>query len=63
MLRSLEPNSSRIGCDKVYSSSKLCSSWEEVVFGNIVDAIHYCNNGPRFVSMDLEKAEIVFLDI
>ncbi len=65
LLRSLEPNSSRIGCNKVYKPMKKCTTWEEVVFGNVVDAIDYYRNGPcfaRFASLKLEKDAIQILN-
>lgn len=56
LLRSLELNSSRIGCKKVYKINSI--SWEEVVYSNIVDAIDYCNKGPRFINLKLNPNEI-----
>ncbi|MGE4572127.1 MAG: hypothetical protein AB7E09_05215 [Candidatus Izemoplasmatales bacterium] len=63
ILRSLNPNELRIGCDSVYKCGHTRISWEEVVYGNIVDAIHYCSNGPRFITLKLGKEKIEFFDI
>ena len=62
-LRSFEPNSSRTGCETVYKSKKQVSSWEEVVYGKIVDAIHYCINGPRFIYLRLNVDDIKCYDL
>jgi hypothetical protein len=63
LIRSFEPNSSRIGCKTVYKPNQKCTSWEEVVYGNIVDAIDYCNNGPRYISLQLNEGEIEILNL
>lgn len=62
-LRSLEPNSARVGCNAVYTAKKQCITWEEVVYGNIVDAIDYCVKGPQYVYLQLNKDEIEILDL
>ncbi len=58
LMRSLAPNSSRIGCDSVYKFEKNEISWTERVYGNMVDAIDWCNKGPRFVKLKLKPSEI-----
>lgn len=63
LLRSLEPNSSRIGCDVVYKPQNPHSSWEEVVYGKIVDAIDYCVKGPRYISLKLDDGDIKILNL
>ena len=52
-LRSLEKNSSRIGCTNVYNFKKVYGSFEELVFRNIVDSIDYCSKSPRFVYLNV----------
>lgn len=59
----MEPNSSRIGCDTVYNPCNGYNSLEEVVYGNIVDAIHYCNNGPKYINLELKNDEIEILSL
>jgi hypothetical protein len=63
LIRSLEPNSSRIGCKTVYKTDQKCTSWEEVVYGNIFDAIYYCCNGPRFISLKLDDGKIEIINL
>lgn len=57
-LNSLEPNSSRIGCKSVYEPTKECISWEEKVYGYVVDAIDWCCKGPRFIKLKLDNNEV-----
>lgn len=63
LLKSLEPNSSRTGCDVVYKPQRPYISWEEVVYGKIVDAIDYCSKGPRYVSLKLNDGDIEILNL
>lgn len=64
LVRSLEKNSSRIGCDRVYKFSKRIECYEECVYCNIVDAIDYCLKGPRFVYLNVgtDKVSVKHLE-
>lgn len=37
------------------------TSWEEVVYCNIVDAIDYYNKGPRYVYLQVDKKYISYV--
>lgn len=63
MLNSLEENSSRIGCPRVYKYNKAITKWEELVYCNLLDAIHYCQKGPRFIYLNVGKGNIKTFDI
>lgn len=56
LLRSLEKNSSRIGCKRVYN--KMSNGVEDQIYCNIVDAIDYCQTGPRFIYLDVGKDKL-----
>ena len=58
LVSSLEKNSSRIGCDRVYSYHKKIESYEELVYCNLIDAIYYCQKGPRFVYLNVGKNKL-----
>lgn len=62
LLNSLEKNSSRIGCKRVYNYKKNIMSWEEAVYCNIVDAIDYCSKGPRYIYLKVDKSHIKYMD-
>lgn len=53
LVRSLEKNSSRTGCDHVYRYHKKPESYEEIVYCKIVDAIDYYQKGPRFIYLNV----------
>ncbi len=61
LLNSLEKNSARIGCNRVYKLNKPMTSWEEVVYCNIVDAIDYYSKGPRYVYLQIDKKYISYV--
>ena len=58
LLNSLKKNSSTTGSDRVYYLDKNNYSWEEIVYCNIVDAIHYCKKGPSKIFLDIGKENI-----
>ena len=58
LLRSLEKNSSRIGCDCIYKLSKTITSYKEIVYCNIVDAIDYYRKSPRYIYLLVGKNNI-----
>lgn len=58
LLRSLEKNSSRIGCDHVYQYGKRITTYEELVYCNVVDAIDYYSKGPRYIYLQIGKDSI-----
>ena len=59
LLRSLEKNSSRIGCDRVYRCCEDNEDYVKRVFCNIIDAIDYCHKGPPYIylKVGLDKLE------
>lgn len=63
LLNSLEKNSSRIGCPRVYKYNKIITKWEELVYCNLVDAINYCQKGPRFIYINVGKTNIESFNI
>lgn len=66
LLNSLEKNSSRIGCSSVYNYSHPISKYSEQVYQvycNIVDAIDYCNKGPKYVYLDVGTENIKIYNI
>lgn len=64
LLRSLEKNSSRIGCDRVYQYHEKNEDYVKQVYCNIIDAIDYCHKGPRYISLKvgLDKLEWQSID-
>ena len=58
LVRSLEKNCSRTGCACVYNYHKEIESYEEKVYCNIIDAIDYCQKGPRFVYLNVGKDKL-----
>lgn len=63
LLRSLEKNSSRIGCDSVYKIDKTSINYQEFVFCKIIDAIDYCQKCPRFICLNVGKAKLTSFKI
>lgn len=63
LLRSLEKNSSRIGCDCVYKFDQTITSFKEIVYCNIVDAIYYYSQGPRYLYLHIGDNSIKILNI
>ncbi len=63
VLSSFQPNCLRIGCNKVYRLEKESISLEEKVYENLVDAIHYCVNGPRYVYLQLNAGELEIIEL
>lgn len=59
LVRSLEKNCSRTGCACVYNYHKEIESYEEKVYCNIIDAIDYCQKGPRFVYLNVGKDKLL----
>ena len=64
LLRSLEKNSSRIGCDSVYQCHEKVEDYVKQVYCNIVDAIDYCHKGPKYIylKVGLDKLEWESID-
>lgn len=58
LLRSLEKNSSRIGCDSVYHYHRT-GSYEEKVYCKLIDAIDYYQTGPRFIYLNVGIDKLV----
>lgn len=61
LLESLEKNSSRIGCDSVFK--RPINNYEELVYCKIVDAIDYCEKGPRFIYLNVGRDNLKLLNI
>ena len=53
LLRSLEKNSSRIGCDSVYQCQEKNEDYVKQVYCNIIDAIDYCHKGPKYIYLNV----------
>ncbi len=58
LLRSLEKNSSRTGCDSVYHYHR-SGSYEEKVYCKLIDAIDYFQIGPRFIYLNVGTDKLV----
>lgn len=63
LLQSLEKNCIRVGCDHVYHSVSGTSSNAENVYRNMVDAIDYCEKGPRYVYLKVGTDYLKWISI
>lgn len=63
LVRSLEKNSFRTGCNRVYNYGKVIESYQELVYCKLVDAIDYCQKGPRFVYLNVGKDKLSLYDL
>lgn len=63
LLQSLEKNCIRIGCDHVYHDASGTSSNAENVYRNMVDAIDYCEKGPRYVYLKVGTDYLKWISI
>ena len=61
LLNSLEKGSRTLGCKRVYKYNKPITSWAELVYCYIVDAIDYCVNGPSYIYLEVNKNYIDYI--
>lgn len=58
LLNSLEKNSSRIGCNRVYERKSSFNSWAEIVYCNLIDAIDYESKAPRIIYLKVDDSYV-----
>lgn len=63
LLQSLEKNCSRIACKNVYNNPEGTNSYAESIYRNIVDAIDYCQKGPRYVYLKVGTDYLKWISI
>ena len=62
LLESLKMNSRTRGSPCVYSYSKSAKTFEESVYENVVNALHYCKTSPDYIYLNVNKS-IVFKSV
>lgn len=55
LLESLNKNSRMKGSFCAYTYQKGIETFEETVYKNVVDALHYCNKSPKYVYLNVDK--------
>lgn len=55
LLESLNKNSRTRGSFCAYTYPKGIETFEEAVYKNVVDALHYCNKSPKYVYLNVDK--------